>query len=116
MIYLVFCQALIRTNTPACVNPYPPANGANQPAIPRIEAGDPTPSEPCLVEQALSPWELLCLPTSHHYGYRRCYLKTSSMILYREDYSGFLRLRGLGPSNMLAVAVPIQRALGNICG
>jgi len=38
------------------------------------------------------------------------------MILYREDYSGFLRLRGLGPSNMLAVAVPIQPALGNICG
>ena len=90
--------------------PLSAANGANHPAIPAIEVGDLTPSEPCLVEQALRPWELLCMPTSRHYGYRMSYLKTPSMILYREDYWGSLRLRGLGPNNMLAIAVPLRPA------
>jgi len=88
----------------------PPASGAIHLAIPRIEVGDLTPAEPCLVEQALRPWEILCLPTSRNYGYRMSYLRTSSMILYREDYWGSLRLRGLGPNNMLAIAVPIRPA------
>lgn len=72
------------------------------------------PSEPCLIEQALRPWELLCMPTSRHYGYRMSYLKTPSMILYRENYWGSLRLRGLGPNNMLAIAVPIRPAPGSL--
>ena len=72
------------------------------------ETGRMEPSEPCLLVQALRPWDLVCTPLSASYGYQMIFLRTASLIVYYERYDAAMRLRGTAASNMLAFAVPLR--------
>lgn len=72
------------------------------------ETGRREPKEPCLLAQALRPWDLVCTPLSTRYGYQMVFLRTASPVVYYERYEAGMRLRGTAAPNMLAFAAPLR--------
>jgi AraC family ethanolamine operon transcriptional activator len=65
--------------------------------------------DPCAYECASAPWEILVEPIAPGpFVHRKDFLVTSSLILYREDFKGPIRVRGMSPPDMLAVGVPLR--------
>jgi len=65
--------------------------------------------DPCAYEFASAPWEILAEPIARgSFANRKDFLVTSSLIIYREDFSGPIHVRGMSPQGMLAVALPMR--------
>jgi len=63
----------------------------------------------CAYECASAPWEILVEPIAPGpFVHRKDFLVTPSLILYREDFKGPIRVRGMSPPGMLAVGVPLR--------
>ena len=65
--------------------------------------------DPCAYECASEPWEILAEPIGRGpFSNRKDFLVTASLILYREDFSGSVRVRGMSPPGMLAIGFPLR--------
>ena len=65
--------------------------------------------DPCAYECASAPWEILVEPIAlGPLAHCKDFLVTSSLILYREDFKGPIRVRGMSPPGMLAVGLPLR--------
>jgi AraC family ethanolamine operon transcriptional activator len=65
--------------------------------------------DPCAYECASSPWEILAEPIAPGpFANRKDFLVTPSVILYRENFRGSMRVRGMSPPGMLAVGLPLR--------
>ena len=65
--------------------------------------------DPCAYEYASAPWEILVEPIARgSFANRKDFLVTSSLIIYREDFNGPIRVRGMSPPDMLAVGLPLR--------
>ena len=65
--------------------------------------------DPCAYEYASAPWEILAEPIARgSFANRKDFLVTSSLVLYREDFNGPTRVRGMSPPGMLAVGLPLR--------
>jgi AraC family ethanolamine operon transcriptional activator len=65
--------------------------------------------DPCAYECASGPWEILAEPIAPgSFLNRKAFLVTPSLILYREDFRGPTRVRGMSPPGMLAVGLPLR--------
>jgi AraC family ethanolamine operon transcriptional activator len=65
--------------------------------------------DPCAYECASGPWEILAEPIAPGpFANRKDFLITPSLILYREDFRGATRARGMSPPGMLAVGLPLR--------
>ncbi|MCG6986210.1 MAG: helix-turn-helix domain-containing protein [Thiocapsa sp.] len=65
--------------------------------------------DPCAYECASGPWEILAEPIAPGpFANRKDFLVTPSVILYREDFRGSMRVRGMSPPGMLAVGLPLR--------
>ena len=70
--------------------------------------GATTASDPVLFEQAVRPWDLLCIPTSGGvFDYRMSYVRMPNITFYRETYANRVTIKGIAPPGMLAFAVPL---------
>ncbi|MCG6970019.1 MAG: helix-turn-helix domain-containing protein, partial [Gammaproteobacteria bacterium] len=70
--------------------------------------GEITASDPAEFEQAVRPWDTLCLPLSRGaFNYRMAYFVTPSFTFYRETYANSVSIKGMAPPDMLAFSVPL---------
>jgi AraC-like DNA-binding protein len=70
--------------------------------------GDISATDPVEYEQAVYPWDILCLPLSPGpFEYQMTFLMTASFTFYREIYANSVSVKGVAPPNMLAFSVPL---------
>ncbi len=70
--------------------------------------GEISASDPVEFEQAVRPWDVLCLPLSPGlFEYQMTYLMTPLFTFYRETYTNSVSLKGMAPPDMLAFSVPL---------
>jgi AraC family ethanolamine operon transcriptional activator len=76
---------------------------------PGAEAGSCAVSDPCAAEEIWRPWRV-CIGAEDpgELGFRRRYVRTPGVELYRDTFDGACRLRGLPPADSLVFLVPLR--------
>lgn len=75
----------------------------------KLHRGRVVTDDPVLFEETSKPWEVLSEPLARHgFENTKAFVATTDVVLYREHFASPTRLRGVSPSGMLIVGVPLR--------
>jgi AraC family ethanolamine operon transcriptional activator len=85
------------------------ASDAEPPSSPSVRVGNFTAEDPCILEQAVAPWDnTIRLLSGGPFRHEITFLSTAGLILYRETTWNRTRVQGMSPPGMFAFTVPIR--------